>query len=267
VGRSDPRPSLRRLFVLGVVVALFGGGGVAPGLAYPTVPVGLDSGFLHDLAAPVLAPGGTGTITLTVGNPLAGTISAVVASIGLYAFNAYPGNATGGLPTDSPTLTYQGRTGATATLDVGDLASGGAATFDIAVAAPTDCPSGAFAVRTSVDFTSNGTAYRLASRGFFSDALWAQATAGPNRTSVLNLTVLGVSGVVPETGVLVRANPYPSVLYVVLAAALVLAAAGGYYAWRRGPSSSSGARSPDPPSQADSAFGKSRTRDGDWRSS
>jgi hypothetical protein len=190
-------------------------------------------------------------------------VDAVAATLGFYAFNAYPGNATGGLPPNLPSLSVGGQVGTTASLSAGDLASGGSVSFSVGVTAPSDCPSGTFALRTSVDFTLNGTPYRLESRGYFSDAVWASATSGPNGTSTLNLSVLGVSGIVPETGVLVRSNPYPPVLYVVLASAFVLAGAGGFYAWRRGPGSRSGARTPELPSQALSAFGKRRTSDGD----
>ncbi|HEY6238955.1 MAG TPA: hypothetical protein VIZ68_07215 [Thermoplasmata archaeon] len=265
MGPTDPRPSGRRLLVLliALVVAAAALPTPADGAGFPELPLGSDGGFLYDLNAPVLAPGGSGPLTLSLGNPLGVTISSVRATLALYAFNAYPGNATGGLPADAPTLSVGGQVGATVTLDAGDLASGSSSSFSVSIDPPAGCPSGTFALRTSVEFTINGTAYRLESRGFFSDALWASATDGPNRTSTLNLTVLGVSGVVPETGVLVRANPYPPVLYVVLAVAFVLAGAGGYYAWRRGPRSRSGARDPEPPSQAPSALGKRRTSDGD----
>ena len=93
--------------------------------------------------------------------------------------------------------------------------------------------------------------------------MWAAATELPNGSATLNLTVLGVSGVLPETAVVVAQSALPWLLAGVLGAAALLVGAGAWVYFRRGPASNSGMRSADVDHQAPSAFGKRRTSDGD----
>lgn len=153
------------------------------------------------------------------------------------------------------------------------LGPGATTSFSVNVAVPSSASTGSFFVRDQATLSAGGTTYELRSRGYFSDALWSQATlssCGPNDncTPTLNLSLLGVSGVLPETGISV-VNPWvPWVLGGVLAASLLLAGAAGYVAFRpkrrdaeRG--SSSGANSPPRRRRAARALGKSRSKDGD----
>jgi hypothetical protein len=250
-----------------VAVGLLGVPAWAAGTASSAIPLADDGKFLVGLSAPVLAPGTSGTVAVTLTDPLATALATVTLSFGYYAFNAYPGNATGPVPNEFPSLTEGGVTGRAVTTTLASLAPGASVPVVIAVSAPSDSPSGTYALRSSLTFSLNGTAETLESRGFFSDQVWSQATTGPNGTSQLNLTTLGVAGVIPETAVLVRANPFPLPAYALLGAAVVLAATGGYLAYRRGPGSSAGATAPADPSQAPTALGKRRKSAGDWRKS
>lgn len=229
----------------------------------PVLPVADGSLLLSGLSAPVLAPGASGSLALVLSDPLAAPLLGLRLTVAWYEFNAYPGNATGPLPSDVPTLSAAGSSGPSVTLLVASLDSGASVGESVGVSTDAAAPVGTYALRLSVTFAANGTSYLFESRGFFSAAAWSAATSAPGGASTLNLSALGVSGVVPETAVLVRQNPYPPVLWAILAAAIVLAAAGGYVAWRPGPGSRSGASGPRPPSQAPRAFGKRRTRDGD----
>lgn len=235
-------------------------GGVA---ASPPLPVGDGSAVLSGVTAPVLTPGAGGAIDFTVANPLASTATGVDVSLSVYAFNAYPGNATGAVPSDAPLLSAAGARATSVQLALGDLSAGQMLATSVPVSTDGGVPSGDFAVRFSVSFSSNGTAYTFESRGYFTAAQWANATTLPGGGPTLNLSRLGVSGVVPETAVLVRENPFPTYLWALLAVAVALAVAGGYFAWRPGPGSSSGATSAGRPSHAPRAFGKRRTKDGD----
>jgi hypothetical protein len=225
--------------------------------------------FLSGLSIPTLAPGSSELFQFTVTNPLPATMTSVVLSFGVYAFNAYPGNATGPVPAgEAPTFSGTGAPPSpTVSIAIGTLAVGGSygspGSVGLAVAAPAGAPQGTYAVRTSLTFSSGGSPYVLESRGYFSAAAWANATSAPNAPSTLNASRLGVSGVIPESAVLVRSNPFPLALGVVLAGALVLAAVGGYWAVRRRPGPRSGASAAPPPSQADTALGNKRTSDGD----
>jgi len=246
-----------------LVLGLLGPPSAVGATIYPALPEYLYGGFLFGISAPVLTTGSSGTVALTVGDPLPTSLSSVVVTLSEYAFNAYPGNSTGPVPSNGLLLSGAAVAGANVTLNVGAVSPGVGQSFSVAVAAPGGCPQGTFAIRTAIEFQSNGSVYRLESRGWFSAAEWSAATSGPGGTSTLNVTRLGVSGVVPETAVLVRDNPYVLPLYGILGVALIFAAAGGYYAFRRGPGSRAGARGSDEPSHAPSAFGKRRTRDGD----
>ncbi|HXQ94216.1 MAG TPA: hypothetical protein VN864_03485 [Thermoplasmata archaeon] len=226
--------------------------------------------FLSNLSMPTLAPGDSGPVGFSLGDALGTPITGVTLTFDVYAFNAYPGNATGPAPADGAPL-FAGASGAPSssiTLSVGSLSPNGPmfaspGAVDLTVAAPAGSPQGTYAVRTSLAFTSNGSDYLLESRGYFSASEWANATAAPHSPSYLNATRLGVSGVLPESAVLVRSNPYPLVLAIVLGGSVVLAALGGYWAVRWRPGSKSGAVAGPPPNHADTAFGKSRKSDGD----
>jgi hypothetical protein len=262
VGRSD---WAHRVGTTVVVTALVLAGLLAPGAraTYATLPLGEDGRFITNLSAPVLSPGGAGTISFQVADPLTADLESTQIIVGLYAFNAYPGNATQLVPQGSLTLGSGAPNGGNVDLLLGAVVPGAPVPVEIPVASSPSAPSGTYALRISLYFDVNGTSYRLASRGEFTDAQWAAATAGPNGTSTLNLTTLNVSGIVPETAVLVRSNPYPLALDVILGVALLLAAAGGFYAFRRTSKSRSGATAADDRSHAPTALGKSRKRDGD----
>ncbi|MFI5415631.1 MAG: hypothetical protein ACHQ16_08330, partial [Candidatus Lutacidiplasmatales archaeon] len=236
-------------------------------------PMGLPTAqwgdFLGGLTVPALAPASSGVISFTVADPLGVPLSGVVLTLGLYEFNAYPGNATGPVPSPNPEFSGPGLSpGSSIAISVGNLTPGGAefsspGSLAVTVSVPSGAPEGTYAIRTSLVFRAGGDGYLLESRGFFSAAQWENATASPGTPSALNATRLGVSGVIPESGLLVRSNPFPVALAVVLGGALVLAGVGGYWAVRRGPRSKSGAKAGPPPSQAETALGKRRSNDGD----
>jgi hypothetical protein len=249
---------------LSIAVAFFALVASAPSSAasYPVLPAIDGSQLLSGLSSPVVSPGAGGSVAMTLGDPLSVAILSVVVVVELYEFNAYPGNATGPVPVGGLSLgAAGGASGTNFTFDA--LAPGTVQPLTVPFTTSASAPQGAYALRVAVDFSVNGTAYRFESRGWFSESVWENATQLPGGGSTLNLTRLGVSGVVPETGVLVRSNPYSPWLDVLVVGALVLAAAGGYYATRAGPGSSSGARPETPERSAPNALGNSRTRDGD----
>ena len=229
----------------------------------PVLPVEDGAYLVSSLSAPTLAPGGGGTLSLQLADPLATPLTGLSLKLELYAFNAYPGNATGPLPEATPLLSDGGTPAPALTISLAELDPGAPSAISVAITTSSGVPSGDFVVRVSVAFDANGTAYTFESRGFFPASVWANATMLPGGGSTLNLSRLGVSGVVPETAILVRSNPVPTVLWVLLGAAVVLAAAGGYVAWRPRGGSRSGATAPGPESQAPRALGNKRTSDGD----
>jgi len=222
-------------------------GGARPGSAapYPPLPIGLDRGLLGNLTGPTLTPGASGEVAFTVSDPFSSAIAAVLVTLDVYAFNGFPGNDTSAAPiAGAPTLTTPTSSGPYANVSAGTIAPHGGFDGSVGVVTSASTPSGAFAVRLALSFTSttNGTVYRLESRGWFSAATWAAATELPNGSATLNLSVLGVSGVVPETTVYIATSAWDWVLATVLVAGLVLVGAGAWVYFRRGPGSTSGTR-------------------------
>jgi hypothetical protein len=233
--------------VVGLCVAVAGTiPNPASAASYPVLPVGDGAILLGNLSAPTLAPGASGTISFSVADPLSFGISDVVATLEVYAFNAFPGNATSTVAVaGAPVLSNSSASGALVQVALSDLSPGGRTTGSIAVATSSSTPSGAFAVRTQLEFLGNGSSYRLASRGWFTAAQWDAATELPNGSATLNLTSLGVSGVVPETAVVVASSVFPWALAAVAAAGIAFVGLGAWFYFRRESSSSSGTRRDD----------------------
>ena len=226
------------------VVTLFAPLSPASAAGFPPLPVAFDSTFLSNLSAPDLTPGNSGTLTFHVADPPSfSPMTAVSLTLDVYAFNAFPGNATSSVAsTGTPLLVTPTSSGTTANLSLGALSPGTSEAGSVGVTTATSTPAGTFAVRTALSFTANGTTYRFESRGWFTASRWAAATELPNGSLTLNLTTLGVSGVTAETAILVSSSNWDWALALILGAAIVLVGAGTYVYFRRAPKSSSGAR-------------------------
>jgi hypothetical protein len=250
--------------VVGVLLALSGLVGPATA-ADPVLPDSEWSAILSHLTGPTLTPGGSGAITFRLGNPLPIEIIPTRVSLQVYAYNPTQGGAVQTPPIGSSPTLPGGGLGANVTPPVLPpiIPSNTTWNWSVPVSVPATAPTGDYAVRFAVTFSANNTSYLLESRGFFSASAWSGATEYPNGTPTINASVLGVSGVVPETSVLVSPSSTPVVLYAVLGVGLGLAAVGGYWWARSEKKSNSGARRPSPPQSAPTAFGRSRSSDGD----
>jgi hypothetical protein len=211
---------------------------------FPPLPLAFDGTFLSNLSAPDLTPGSSGTLTFQVADPASfAPMTAVTLVLDVYAFNAFPGNATSSVASaGAPVLVTPTTSGTTANLSLASLGTGAHDDGSVGVATAADTPAGTFAVRTALSFVANGASYRLESRGWFTASLWAAATELPNGSATLNLTVLGVSGVTAETAILVTSSSWDWALALILGASVVLVGAGAFVYFRREPKSSSGAR-------------------------
>ena len=212
--------------------------------ASPPLPVPSDRQFLGNLSAPSIAPGGSGSLRFSLTDPprFGAPLTTVRLTFEVYAFNGFPANGSAFVPVANAPLLSNGTTsGPTVGFGVGALASGHTVTGSIGIATSSATPTGAFAIRTALAFTLNATGYLLESRGWFSAATWAAATHEPNGSATLNLSVLGVSGVLPETAVLVSSSDWQWALGALLVGAFVLLGAGAWIYARRGPGSTAGA--------------------------
>jgi hypothetical protein len=248
------------LVVLGAALLLVVPGALGPAsAAYPVLPDRDWSPILGNLVGPTLNPGTSGSVTFRVGNPLPEELVSVNVSLEEYAFNPTDGGAPQSVPVGAPTLD------GTVSYKIAppSLAPNTSWNWSVPVTVPSSAPTGDYAVRFAVTFSMANVSYVLESRGYFSAAAWASATEYPNGTPTINASALGVSGVIPETSILVSPAGIPVVLYVLLGGGLVLAALGGYWWARSDAKSKSGARRPSPPQSAPTAFGNNRSSDGD----
>jgi hypothetical protein len=246
---AEPRSASRRLLpllvaaslVLGAFVGLSSPARAAP---YPALPIADDSTFLSNLSGPDLAPGNSGSIGFHVADPTRfASMTGVTLTLDVYAFNAFPGNATSSVAAaGTPVLVTPTGSGTVVNLSLPSLTAGTGEAGSVGVATATNTPTGTFAVRTALAFVANGTGYRLESRGWFAASLWDAATTLPNGSVTLNLSMLGVSGVTAETSILVSSSSWDWALALILGAALVLLGAGAFVYFRRESKSSSGAR-------------------------
>lgn len=264
------RRTIQLSSVLAVLVALILVGTTAhPALAdaYPVLPSSAYTEFLSGLSVAPLTPGGTGSLSFEAHDPLEVAVNGTTVTLQFYAFNPYPGNAPGALPVANAVAfapVLGGPPQENVSFDLGTLEGGSGVAEAIPVQAPIAAAVGSYAVRTSVRFTVGGVSYLLESRGFFSDAAWANATTAPNGNATLNVSRLGVSGVTPETAVLVQSTTGSFFIWGLLVVSLVLAGLAAFYAFRRGrPGSRSGKRGEESPQSAPSALGNKRTKDGD----
>lgn len=265
---SKPRlgPFVRVPLVVGLSVLLLGLGAPVGANAdgYPALPLAEDRGFLGNLSAPSLAPGASGSISFTVGDPLPNAITGAELTIQVYAFNGFPGNATATISVaGTPVLSNASSSGRSVGVTVGTLPAAGLFRGSVSVATSATTPSGAFAVRMALSFVANASDYLLESRGWFNASVWAAATALPNGSATLNLSELGVSGILPETAIVVEQSAFPWLLSGVLVGAAVFVGVGAWIYFRREAVSSSGTRNADEPHHAPSALGRRRTNDGD----
>ena len=239
--RHGARAVLAVLIALATLTAMVPSTEAAP---LPALPIVFDSTLLSNLSAPSLNPGSSGTLTFHVADPASfAPMTAVTLTLEVYAFNAFPGNATSSLLSASaPVLVTPTSSGTVANLSLTSLVPNGHDDGSVGVATAASTPAGTFAVRTALSFVANGTNYRLESRGWFSASLWAAATELPNGSATLNLTVLGVSGVTAETAILVTSSSWDWALALILGASIVLVGAGAWVYFRREAKSRSGAR-------------------------
>jgi hypothetical protein len=236
-------------------------------------------GEMLSFSSPALEPGGSGTLTATLANPasdpLNGTLTSATLELQVYRF-AYEGNSQNLTQGDSWAVSLALPGGASSFSVNGSfpsVAPGATAALSVGIEVPSSATAGSYFVRDRLNFSANGISYVTASVGFFPPALLDKALlqcgSEGNCTPYVNLGLLNVSGISPETSISVSSPWTPIILGAILAAAAGLAIAAGYVAFRRRGrpvverGSRSGARSSPRRTKAAKALGKSRTSDGD----
>jgi hypothetical protein len=263
-GPASRRFALAVLLLLSLVASGASLPAVSTAASAPPLPRATGGELVTTLSLPASSPGGSSSLSITLLDPFLYAMTNLSLTFGWYSFNPYPGTGAGSLPGDGPTFQGSASEGGVASAHDAYLPGGIAWAATVSVLVPADAPLGTYSVRDNLSFDMSGVEYVLASRGYFSNATWQRATILPDGGPTLNLTVLNVSGVLPETALLVQQTSTVTLgLDVILGAALVAVGAGAYVAFRRGSGSSSGARRAPEPSQPRNALGTRRSNDGD----
>ena len=268
VGSSSRGPS--RWTVGAVIAVLLLMGSSLPTTAAQAQPKLPDEGsaFVVSLSVPSVTAGGETALAFVLQNPLPTPVTRITFTADLYAFNAFPGNATSPQPPPRAPLIGNGSaSGRSVDRSWAAWPAGSRWSGSFPLTSSAETPIGTYAIRTRLTFELNGSLDRLESRGWFSASAWASATQTTNGTATLNLSRLGVAGILPETAVQILGPGLSDVLVGLIVAAFVLAGIGAYLYFRRGPGSSSGVEAGSPASHAPSALGRRRRREGDSRSS
>ncbi|MCL4325048.1 MAG: hypothetical protein M1144_06275 [Candidatus Thermoplasmatota archaeon] len=246
------------LLVLLLLPGVFPAASAAPP---PVLPPNFGERALS-LSSGTIASGASGSFQATFTNPFSQSLASVSLTFQIYNWSAADNSSGGTLgPSDgwAPSFANAGSNPRLLQVSLSSVAAGASENIERSVTVPSGCPAGSYFVRDQGNLTlANGTRYVFLSRGYFSDALWAKATQGAGNTSKLNLTVLNVSGIFPESAIVVSSGALATWIWAFLALSLVLAAIGGYL-WvktRPQPASTSGAKPRFLRKKADRAFGK-----------
>ncbi len=249
--------------MLAIVMAALAPAGTVSATPYPRLPVFVGNHLLGNLSGPTLNAGSSGSLGLTVQDLLPWPMSVIALTLDIYAMGSNAGPATPIGSSMTPLLTgTNGVSGSNITFPVPPLAPGGVATVTVPVSTSASIGAASFLVRTALEFTANSTRYLLESRGWFSSTVWQNATELVNGSATLNLAALGVSGVTPESSIIVQTVTWAWVVYGMIAGAIALVGLGAFFYFRRTGSSAGAMRSPGA-SQAPSALGKRRKSEGD----
>jgi len=236
----------------------------------PPLPSPEPAGLL-ELSTSTTTPGTSVTVGLIVTDDLGTAIENASLQVAFYRFDV--NGVTQGLsPGDAWAPTFSGGSalpagasgraqGLSGNFTLPSLPPGGEAHLSLPVSVPSSAPPGSYLLRDRLVVNTSQAEYLLASRGYFPDALWQRATLASNGTPLLNLTLLGVSGVVPESALGVLSPWVTPILLGILVTALAVAAGVGIHLFRQGrragkAQSRTGARGDPDRNQAPRAFGK-----------
>ena len=204
----------------------------------PVLPVIDGSHAVNNLSGPVVAPGAGGSVSLIVQDPLTVSIDAVVLTLQVYAFNAYPGNATGSPPAGG--LAFG--PGPETNVSLGSLLQGADQSVAVAFTTGAAAAQGTYADPDRFGVRNERDRLLFDSRGWYLHPRLGERHHPSRRGRDPQPRPARGLWRGPGTGVLVRSDPFTPWLYGLVVVALILAAAGAYCATRDGPGSRSGAR-------------------------
>ncbi|RZD33516.1 MAG: hypothetical protein CXT75_11565 [Methanobacteriota archaeon] len=195
----------------------------------------------HNFSTPQLEPGQNGDFSLDVLNRYNETLENVVIEAEVYhradidesetladipsKERPYISNTKWVSNLDEMETTQDASDTKKATFDVGDLESNETITLEFRIETKEETKEGTYFVRFSMSFMHNDTERQMQSRGHWSMELWENATTNVPEASPgnINLDVLGVDGIIPDSSFGVK-KPIPKwPLYLLITLTIVFA--------------------------------------------
>ena len=195
----------------------------------------------HNFNTPQLVPGENGDFSLDVLNRYNKTLENVIIEVEIYHRADIDESETlGNIPSkerpyisntkwmsnlDEMETTQETSDTKKATFDVGELESNETITLEFRIETKEETKEGTYFVRLSMSFIHNDTERQMQSRGHWSMELWENATTNVPEGSPgnINLDVLGVDGIIPDSSFGVK-KPIPKwPLYLLITLTIVFA--------------------------------------------
>jgi hypothetical protein len=164
---------------------------------------------LSDFHTPQIVPGGSGSYGFSVRNRYNGTIQNASLTIEIYKWATLEDAKNIEKISDPPEISEGSRQSYTA--PVFSLGPNQTASFKISILTAKQTPQGTYFVKQMMQFSYNGSHLLMKSRGYFSNKEWDNATTNVNGSRAvggINLTLLGVDGILPDSSFSVK-EPIP----------------------------------------------------------
>lgn len=164
---------------------------------------------LSDFKTPQIVPGESGKYSFSVRNRYEGPIERATLTIEIYKWATLEEARDIGRISDPPQVSEGAGQGYTATLP--SLGPNQTTAVSITIGTSKSTPQGTYFVRQMMQFDYNGTHLLMKSRGHFTGQEWDNATTGANGSRAvggINLTLLGVDGILPDSSFSVK-EPIP----------------------------------------------------------
>jgi hypothetical protein len=164
---------------------------------------------LSDFHTPQIVPGASGSYGFTVRNRYNGTLENASLTIDIYKWATLEEAQDIGKISDPPRISQGGRQSYNA--PVFSLGPNQTASFKISIDTGKQTPQGTYFVKQMMNFSYNGSHLLMKSRGYFTNKEWDNATTNVNGTRAvggINLTMLGVDGILPDSSFSVK-EPIP----------------------------------------------------------
>ncbi|MFO7991413.1 MAG: hypothetical protein R6U61_03845 [Thermoplasmata archaeon] len=170
--------------------------------------------ILSDFSTPIIRPSQSGKLSFNITNLYDGDFTNIVFTTEIYGYANLDMEKEISKVTKPPTFKSSGGTSTSFSLNV--LTSNDTYTNEYTIMTNEDTEKGVYFVRFAIEFVyePTGNLSVMRSRGYFTDSEWENATKRPGvpdepyYSGSINITALGVNGILPDTSFSVK-TPIP----------------------------------------------------------